>query len=124
MQYLFVSLLERTIEKRLDIREVLAHSLTPLPLSLCHVDGSLSHISRAVLLHHLQPKIRRSLPSSVDVTTVYSMFFMHLQVKLPTKIDGGARCILAQFTKFESKVIHFVSDKWISPSIKDDAREG
>ena len=65
-----------------------------------------------------------SPPSSADVTIVDVMFFLHLQVNLPGNFDGVARCILAQLTKFQSKVIHFVSDKWISPSIKDDAREG
>ena len=57
---------------------------------------------------------------------VDAMFFMHLQVNIPGNFDGVARCILAQLTKFQSKVIHihFVSDKWISPSIKDDAHEG
>ena len=126
MRDLFGSLLELTIEKRIDIREVLAYSLTPLPLSLCHVDGSLLRSPKAALLHHLESKIVSSPPSSVDVTIVDAMFFMHLQVNLPGNFDGVARCILAQLTKFQSKVIHihFVSDKWISPSIKDDAHEG
>ena len=65
-----------------------------------------------------------SPPSSVDVTIVGAMFFMHLQVNLPGNFDGVPRCILAQLTKFQSKLIHFVSDKWISPSIKEIAREG
>ena len=97
---LFGSLLELTIEKRLDIREVLAYSLTPLPLSLCHVDGSLLRSPKAALLHHLESKIVSSPPSSVDVTIVDAMFFMHLQVNLPGNFDGVARCILAQLTKF------------------------
>ena len=50
--------------------------------------------------------------------------FMHLQVSLPGHFDRVARCILAQLTQFESKVILFVSDIWISPSIKDDIRKG
>ena len=58
------------------------------------------------------------------MTIVDAMFFMHLQINLPGNFDGVARRILAQLTKFQSKVIHFVSGKWISPSIKDDAREG
>ena len=121
---LFGSILDLTIKKRIDIREVLAYPLTPLPLSLCHVDGSLLHSPKAALLHHLESKIVSSPPSSVDVTIVDAMFFMHLQVNLPGSFDEVARCFLAQLTKFQRKVIHFVSVKWISPSIKDDAREG
>ena len=79
---------------------------------------------KAALLHYLESKIVSSPPSPVDVTIVDAMFFMHLQINLPGNFDGVARCILAQLTKFQSKVIHFVSGKWISPSIKDDAREG
>ena len=48
---LFGSLPELTIKKRIYIREVLAYPLTPLPLSLCHVDGSLLHSPKAALLH-------------------------------------------------------------------------
>ena len=124
VQDLFSSLLELTIKKGMDIREVLAYPLTPLPLSLCHVDGSLLHSPKTALLRHLESKIVSSPPSSVDVTIFDAMFFMHLQVNLPGNFDGVARCILAQLTKFQSKVIHFISDKWISTSIKDDAREG
>ena len=60
------------------------------------------------------------------MTIVDAMFFMHLQVNIPRNFDGVARYILAQLTKFQNKVIHihFVSAKWISPSIKDDAHEG
>ena len=95
-----------------------------MSLSLFHVDGSLFHSTKAALLHHLDSKIVSSPPSSVDVTIVNAMFFMHLQVNLPASFNGVARCVLAQLTKFESKVIEFVSYEWISPSMKDDAHKG
>ena len=90
MQDLFGSFLELTIKKRIDVREVLAHPLTPLALSLCHVDGSLLHSPKATLLHHLESKIVSSPPSSVDLTIVDARFFMHLQVNLPGNFDGVA----------------------------------
>ena len=78
VQDLLSSLLELTIKKGIDIREVLAYPLTPLPLSLCYVDGSLLHFPKTALLHHLESKIVSSPPSSVDVTIFDAMFFMHL----------------------------------------------
>ena len=112
------------LKKRVDIREVLTYPLTPLPFSLYHVDGNLLHSSKAELLHHLESKIVSSPSSSGDVTIDDAMFFIHLQVNLSSNFDRVARCVLAQLAKFESKVIHFVSDKGINLSIKHDAREG
>ena len=110
------------LKKRIDIREVLTYPLTPLPFSLYH--GNLLHSSKAELLHHLESKIVSSPSSSGDVTIVDPMFFIHLQVNLSSNFDRVARCVLAQLTKFESKVIHFVSDNGINLPIKHDAREG
>ena len=62
--------------------------------------------------------------SSADAAIVEGMFFMYLQVNLPAKFDEVARCILAQLTKLESKIIHFVTDKSISSSLKGDERQG
>ena len=110
------------LKKRIDIREVLTYPLTPLSFSLYH--GNLLHSSKAELLHHLESKIVSSPSSSGDVTIVDPMFFIHLQVNLSSNFDRVARCVLAQLTKFESKVIHFVSDNGINLPIKHDAREG
>ena len=82
------------------------------------------HSSKAELLHHLESKTVSSPSPSGDVTIVDPMFFIHLQVNLSSNFDRVARCVLAQLTKFESKVIHFVSDKGINLPIKHDAREG
>ena len=62
--------------------------------------------------------------SSADAAIVEGMFFMYLQVNLQAKFDEVARCILAQLTKLESKIIHFVTDKSISSSLKGDERQG
>ena len=78
---LFGSLLEVTVKKRVDIREVLAYPLMPLPLPLCHVDGSLLHSSNAALSHHLKSKIATSC-NNVD-----ALFFMHLQVNFSGNLE-------------------------------------
>ena len=95
-----------------------------MPLSLCHVNGSLLHSPKVASFHLLESKILSSPTSFEDVTTVDAIFFMHLQENLSANFVGVTWCILAQLTKFESKVIHFVSYKWISLFIKYDACEG
>ena len=78
---LFGSLLEVTVKKRVDIREVLAYPLMPLPLSLCHVDGSLLHSPNTALLDHIKSKFGSSC-KNVD-----TLFFMHLQVNFSGNLE-------------------------------------
>ena len=122
MQVLFDSFLELTIKKTNRYQRSTNISINASTFSLYH--GNLLHSSKAELLHHLESKIVSSPSPSGDVTIVDPMFFIHLQVNLSSNFDRVARCVLAQLTKFESKVIHFVSDNGINLPIKHDAREG
>ena len=79
--------------------------------------------SKSALLHHLESKVLTSDPSSVDITIIAEMFFMHVHINLPTTFDGVARYLLSQIMRFDGKVVHFVCDKWITPSIKDNKRQ-
>ena len=50
-------------------------------------------------------------------------FFLHLHKDLPANFGGVAKYLLRKILQREGKVIHFVSDKWIAPSIKDCERQ-
>ena len=88
------------MEKKINMDEVMTYPLTPVPLSLCHVDGTMMKSSKAALLHHLESKVLTSDPSSVDITIIYAMFFMHLHINLPTTFDGVARYLLSQINLY------------------------
>ena len=51
------------------------------------------------------------------------MFFMYLQVNLPVFFGGIAKYIMRILMNHDCQEIHFVTDKWVSPSKKDCRRD-
>jgi hypothetical protein len=103
--------------------EVLSYPLTPVPLSLCHVDGSIQKSQKSALLNYLESKMISVPPTTVNVTIIDAMFFLHLNSNLPSTFGGVARYLLSRIMKSDGDTVHFVSDKWIKPSIKDCERD-
>ena len=91
MRDLFGSLLQISLEKKVDINEVLCYPLTPSPLSLSHVNGSMLKSPKSALLKYLESKIISQPPSSIEVVILDAMFFMHLHSNLPSTFSGVAR---------------------------------
>lgn len=54
------------MEKKIDIDKLLMYSLTPVPLSLAHVDGSIAKTDKSALLCHLE----KLYPSNSDPVKV------------------------------------------------------
>ena len=59
-----------------------------------------------------------------DETIIDASFFLYLQGNLPSTFGGVAKSLLSKIMNFSGNVIHYVTDKWLSPSIKDSEREG
>ena len=73
---------------------------------------------KSALMKCLESKTISQPPRSVNVKVIDAMFFLHLHSNLPTSFGGVARYLLARIVECEAHTIHFVSDKWIKPSIK------
>ena len=67
---------------------------------------------------------RALIQNTVNVTIIDAMFLLHLMpTSLPATFGSVAEHMLRTICKFQGSIIHFVSDKTISPSIKDAERE-
>ena len=80
--------LRLSLTNSIDMAEALQHPLTPVPLSLSHVDWTLLKSPKSALNRHLDSKVKSSSSTSISVTSIGAMFFMHLQVNL-SDIFGG-----------------------------------
>ena len=58
-------------------------------------------------------------PDETDVQIIDAAFFLHLHKDLPANFLGVATYLFMKILQRDGKVIHFLSDKWITPSIKD-----
>ena len=71
---LFGQLLSISLKKTLDIDKVLSYPLTPVPLALCHLDGSICKTDKSCLLRLLEKGISSEPPQNTDVI-IYDGFF-------------------------------------------------
>ena len=64
-----------SLQHQIDVGELFKFPLTPVPLSLCHVDGSMLKTQKSKLLRELEQRIVATDLGHVDVTIVDGMFF-------------------------------------------------
>ena len=119
---LFGSILFLSLERKADMAEVLSYPLTPVPLSLSHVDGAVLKTKKSTLTSTLEIKVITRPPDIVHETVIDASFFLYLQYNLPSTLGQVAKVILSNKKKARGNVIHFIFDKWISPSIKDSKK--
>ena len=121
---LFGSLLCVSLERKLDMGQVLKYPLTPVPMSLSHLDGSMLKTQKSVLFKCLETSVScsESLVTGVGATLIDGMFFLHLMVQPPSSFGQIATMVLKAICLYPGSEIHFVCDKYLSPSIKDSER--
>ena len=77
---LFGRLLGISLEKKLDLEKVLTFPLTPVPLSLSHIDGTICKTDKSILLKLLENCIDNEPPQHTDVL-IFDGFFALYQLK-------------------------------------------
>ena len=125
---LFGSILFLVLQRKIDMAEVLLFSLTAIPLSLSHADGTMLKTQKSKLMEKLEFRIFTEKPNHVDVTIIDAMFFFFICVKIYQQpfVPLQKFLLIKAFTQKENN-IHLVFDKVVSLSIKDcerDSRSG
>ena len=116
---LFGRLLYLTITNKLDLTKVFPFPLTPVPLSLAHVDGSLNKTDKSKLIQKIEREVKSIDPvNPVDVTLVDGMFLLHTLQNVPVTFGEIASSIL-QILCGMSERVDMICDVYRSPSIKD-----
>ena len=111
-----------SLESKVEMAEVLSYPLTPVPLSLNHADGTMLKTKKSTLISALEMKVITRPPDITHQTVIDASFFLYLQYNLPSTFGQVAKIILSDIMKAKGKVIHFIFEKWISPSIKDSEK--
>ena len=121
---LFGRLLHIAASHDLDLEMVFSYPLTPVPLNLAHVDGSINKTDKSKLLHLLEVRVKSEKPESIDACAVDAMFLIRTLINIPETFGLLAKLILTRLFYF-AKRVDFVCDSYNTPSIKDiehDAR--
>ena len=115
----FGSVLRLSLENSTDMVEVSQHPPTPVSLSLSHVDGTMLRSPTLALMKHLELKVKSTPSTLMNVIIIDAIFLMHLQINLPHTFGRIAKCLLRSLMNHGCQETHFVTDKWVPPSIKD-----
>ena len=73
-------LISLSLKKKVDMSVVSKYLLTPVPLSISHVDGTMQSTRKAALLIHLESRIASIHPVLVNTTIIDASFSLHLQI--------------------------------------------
>ena len=106
--------------------EVFKCPLTPVPLSLSHVNGAMMKTEKSKLLKllkSLESKVVTQSPLNIHETVIDASFFLFLQSNLPTTFGHIAKVLLTKIMTSMGDTIHYLTDKWLNPSIKDNERD-
>lgn len=106
------------------MESVLQYSLTPLPLSLVHIDGIMIKTGKSQLLRHMEKIIKsEECPEERNYDVVDGMFILRtLPTKLPETYGELSSYILRNLCSSKSSRIDVIFDRYKSPSIKDSER--
>ncbi|KAK7901341.1 hypothetical protein WMY93_018110 [Mugilogobius chulae] len=112
-------------DQDISLEEVLKYPLTPVPLSLAHLNGSLCATNKASLVHKLEAMVQHlRTPPMVDVVIIDVMFLIRSQVSfLPVHYGDVARYLLKTVKAFGAKMVFLVCDVYSIETIKDTCRE-
>ena len=106
------------------MREVFTYPLTPVPLSLGHIDGRTNETTKSTLMKELGKSSVLNNPEMVDVVIFDGIFFLHLLSDLPETFGFVSRSILRKLcSSFSAKRIDVVFDKIVTPSIINNERD-
>lgn len=96
--------------------------MTPVPLSLCHLDGTPNKTDKSVLAKLLERTVlQHGEPVAPDVIIIDGFFYLHQLKQLPQKFGQLSLKILHGVTMVHNyKKIFIVFDRYITPSIKDN----
>lgn len=120
---LFGRLLGISLEQNIDITKVLSYPLTPVPMSLCHLDGTICKTDKSILMKYLEAKLESQAPTSNDVMLLDGFFILHLIKEVPHTFGKISTKILQIVTNFGSNLVDIIFDRYFSPSIKNYERD-
>lgn len=117
----FGRMLGVAMEQTVDIEKLFSYPMTPIPLSLCHLDGSICSTAKSAMQGILRND--STLPAHVDVVLVDGFFILHSLQNVPQSFGNISKKILQTITNNNASSVHIIFDRYFSPSVKDYERD-
>jgi hypothetical protein len=110
-------------KKRLDLEAIFAYPITPVPLCLFAVDGTMVKTDKSALFNELEKRVELSTPPPNASHIIDGTFLLHLLPSNKATIYGKlARMILIHAISFSNRRVDLIFDRYSEPFIKDSER--
>lgn len=119
---LFGRMLGISIDFNIDISKILSYPITPVPMSMCHLDGTICKTEKSALMKHLEKGIEHQPPPHIDVVIIDGFFLLHTMTEVPKTFGNISKKMLQKFCNFNASRIDIIFDQYFTPSIKDYER--
>ena len=74
---LFGRMLAISMNANTYIEKIITYPLTPVPMAMCHLDGSIFKTDKSVLLKLLEKNVESQAPTYTDVSIIDGFFLVH-----------------------------------------------
>ncbi|CAH1154920.1 unnamed protein product [Phaedon cochleariae] len=116
---LFGRLLAISLEKKIDLTKVLTYPLTPVPLSMCQIEGIIHKTDKSALTATLESKVQdHGAPQFIDVKVVDGFFLFHTMKQVPVTFGNVSLKYLTSVCSAYASQVLVVFDQYVEPSIK------
>lgn len=118
---LFGRLLALSLDTNLNLEKVPCFPITPVPLSLCHMDDSINKTTKSKLIQELEKKVEEmeQPPYQLDCLIVDGFFFLNTFKQMPRSYGDLSKKILQSLVNTSADNVAIVFDRYFTPSIKD-----
>ncbi|GFY58522.1 uncharacterized protein TNIN_185791 [Trichonephila inaurata madagascariensis] len=108
-----------SMDYNVDISKILSCPITSVPLSMCHLDGTICKTNKSALMKCLEEEVQHEQPHHIDVLIINGFFLLHTMKNVPKTFGNIPKKLLQMVTHLNASRIDVIFDQYFTPSIKD-----
>ncbi|GFY05337.1 uncharacterized protein TNCV_2207831 [Trichonephila clavipes] len=108
-----------SMDYNVDISKILSYPITSVPLSMCHLDGTICKTNKSALMKCLEKEVQHEQPHHIDILIIDGFFLLHTMKNVPKTFGNISKKLLQMDTHLKASRIAVIFDQYFTPSIKD-----
>lgn len=97
------------MDHKIDVLKILSYPITPVPLSLCHLDGATCKTDKSALAKCVEANIDYDPPRHTDVFLIDGFFILHCMKEVPKTFGNISKKFLQMITKYPGQRIDVIT---------------